>query len=75
MPDPPYQFGYEPVVPTRDATRALMLRFYALWDPGDGEPGIPAAEALRRAQAYVRGQKRWRHPYYWAGWQLWGRAD
>jgi hypothetical protein len=61
--------------PDSDATRALMLRFYALWNPGDGKPGIPAAEALRRAQAYIRGQERWRHPYYWAGWQLWGRAD
>ena len=43
--------------PDSDATRALMLRFYALWNPGDSEKGIRAAEALQRAQAYVRAQE------------------
>jgi CHAT domain-containing protein len=54
-----------------EATRALMERFYALWNPEDGE-GLGAAEALRRAQEHVRGQARWQHPYYWAAWVLWG---
>ena len=34
-----------------------------------------AAWALREAQAHVRSQAAWRHPYYWAGWVLWGLAD
>jgi CHAT domain-containing protein len=54
------------------ATQALMARFYALWNPKDGAPGLPAAEALRRAQDFVRSQERWRHPFYWAAWVLWG---
>jgi CHAT domain-containing protein len=58
-----------------DATRALMTRFYELWNPADGKPGLPTAEALRRAQALVRddpAHPQWRHPYYWAAWVLWG---
>ena len=55
-----------------EATRALMVRFYELWRPADGSPGIAAAAALRRAQAHVRSQEAWRHPYYWAAWVLWG---
>ena len=51
------------------ATAALMGRFY------EGllarSPVRPAA-ALRDAQAYVRAQPQWRHPYYWAGFQLLG---
>ena len=39
-----------------DATRALMTRFYRLWNPPDGSKGLPAATALRRAQAYIRGR-------------------
>ncbi|MCC6217159.1 MAG: tetratricopeptide repeat protein [Polyangiaceae bacterium] len=55
-----------------DATRALMTSFYGFWNPKDGTPGLPTAEALRRAQQHVRAQPRWRHPYYWAAWVLWG---
>jgi CHAT domain-containing protein len=54
-----------------EATRALMLRFHALWNPKEGG-GLPAAEALRRAQDFVRSHERWEHPYYWAAWVLWG---
>ncbi len=36
------------------ATLALMTEFYALWNPKDGTPGLPAAAALRAAQAHVR---------------------
>jgi CHAT domain-containing protein len=59
-----------------EATRALMVRFYELWNPAEGG-GLPAAEALRRAQRHVRRyqKKDWSHPYYWAGWVLWGRGD
>ena len=57
-----------------DATQALMVRFYELWDP-EGATGLPAAEALRDAQAYVAAQEGWAHPTYWAGWQLWGAPD
>ena len=54
-----------------EATRELMVRFYALWNPGEGE-GLPAAEALRAAQKHVRSIPRFRHPRYWAAWVLWG---
>ena len=68
------------------ATRALMVRFYELWNPRRDAHGaaagatgsspaptaITASEALRAAQEHVRAQPRWRHPYYWAAWVLWG---
>jgi len=56
------------------ATRAFMKRFYELWNPA-GREGLPTATALRRAQEFVRGHEQWAHPFYWAGWQLWGRPD
>jgi CHAT domain-containing protein len=55
-----------------DATYALMVKFYALWNPKSGSPALGAAEALRQAQAFVRAQPKWKHPYYWAAWVLWG---
>jgi CHAT domain-containing protein len=58
-----------------EATRVLMTRFYDLWNPKDGTPGVHAAEALRRAQEHVRTESRWRHPYYWAAWVLWGLPE
>ena len=54
------------------ATAALMKQFYELWNPKDGTPGLPTAEALRRAQEHVRSQEKWKHPYYGAAWVLWG---
>ncbi len=63
-----------------EATSALMVKFYEAWNPppgSDGKPkaGVSAAQALQRAQAYVRSQKKWAAPNYWAGWTLWGLAD
>ena len=52
-----------------DATRALMTKFYEVWQ------SQPAARALQEAQEFVRSQEKWRHPSYWAAWQLWGLAD
>ncbi|HET9211404.1 MAG TPA: CHAT domain-containing protein [Thermoanaerobaculia bacterium] len=50
------------------ATAALMTRFYrALWIDK-----LPPAAALRQAQLGVRGQRRWRDPYFWAGFVLEG---
>ncbi len=49
------------------ATRALMTKFYGAW-----KSGAQTATALRDAQASVSAVERWRHPYYWAGWLLWG---
>ena len=50
------------------ATAALMTRFYhALWS----ERLRPAA-ALRAAQLSLRQQRRWRDPYFWAGFVLEG---
>jgi CHAT domain-containing protein len=57
-----------------EATRALMERFYGLWNPKAGK-GLPAAEALRKAQESVRSEAKWKHPAYWAAWQLWGLGD
>jgi CHAT domain-containing protein len=54
------------------ATRALMEKFYELWNPKDGRPGLPTATALKQAQEFVRSQERWEHPYFWAAWVLWG---
>ncbi|MDJ0523390.1 MAG: CHAT domain-containing tetratricopeptide repeat protein, partial [Planctomycetota bacterium] len=66
------------------ATKALMVKFYELWNPtpkalseqgeskGHGSQGIGAAQALKEAQAYVRSKKQWAHPFYWAAWTLWG---
>ncbi|MDJ0523122.1 MAG: CHAT domain-containing protein [Planctomycetota bacterium] len=50
-----------------EATRALMVRFYELWI---GDKGVAAA--LREAQDHLRKQPRWREPYYWAAWVVWG---
>jgi CHAT domain-containing protein len=58
-----------------DATRALMTRFYALWNPKDGSKPMGTAAALRAAQEHVRSQERWKRPYYWAAWVLWGLPD
>jgi CHAT domain-containing protein/Tfp pilus assembly protein PilF len=53
-----------------EATQALMVKFYELWKGGE-----ETATALRKAQEFVRGQEKWKHPYYWAAWQLWGLGD
>jgi CHAT domain-containing protein/tetratricopeptide (TPR) repeat protein len=58
-----------------DATRALMTRFYELWNPRDAGKGISAAAALRQAQEHVRAQDKWKSPYFWAAWVLWGLPD
>ncbi len=56
------------------ATTALMKRFYA----ERAKKGVDSHEALLRAQRYVReskdekGSPLWEHPFYWAGWVLWG---
>lgn len=50
------------------ATAALMVRFYrALW-----VDGLRPAAALREAQLWMRQQRRWRDPYFWAGFVLQG---
>ncbi|MDF1701164.1 MAG: CHAT domain-containing protein, partial [Planctomycetota bacterium] len=58
-----------------EATRALMTRFYELWNPSARGEGLGAAAALRQAQAWLRGHERWAHPYYWAAWVLWGLPE
>jgi CHAT domain-containing protein len=42
-----------------------------LVEAADGK-GKPYATALREAQLRVRGESRWRSPYYWAGVTLQG---
>ncbi len=53
-----------------EATKALMVKFYELWNSGKG-----AAAALREAQSFVRAQEKWKHPRYWAAWVLWGLPE
>ena len=57
------------------ATEAFIRAFYGAWNPKDGGAVLPAAEALRRAQASVRSKSQWTHPKYWAAWVLWGLPD
>jgi len=60
-----------------DATQALMVKFYELWNPKEGK-GLPTATALKQAQEFVRDHPKhteWKHPYYWAAWQVWGLGD
>jgi CHAT domain-containing protein len=49
------------------ATAELMTDFYKFT-----ERGMRPAAALRAAQLDLRKQKRWRDPYYWAGFTLHG---
>jgi CHAT domain-containing protein len=58
-----------------EATRALMVKFYELWNPKDGGKGLGAAAALKKAQEHVRGHEKWKHPHYWAAWVLWGLPE
>jgi len=58
-----------------EATRALMVKFYELWSPKNGSKGLPTATALKKAQEFVASHEKWKHPYYWAAWQLWGLGD
>jgi len=44
-------------------TAVLMSAFYEAMLEAGAAPG----EALRKAQLAVRSDRRWRHPYYWAG--------
>jgi len=46
----------------------LMTRFYR----GLLQEGLPAADALRRAQLSMRADSRWQRPFYWAGFVLQG---
>src|SRR5262249_55060515 len=50
------------------ATAELMVHLYQ----GLLRDGLRPADALRRAQLALARQGRWRHPYYWAGFQLQG---
>jgi CHAT domain-containing protein len=50
------------------ATAELMARFYR----GMLNEKLRPAEALRRAQLEMAGQKRWSSPYFWAGFTLQG---
>jgi CHAT domain-containing protein len=58
-----------------EATRALMVKFYELWNPKDRSKGLATATALKKAQEYVASHDKWKHPYYWAAWQLWGLPE
>jgi CHAT domain-containing protein/cytochrome c-type biogenesis protein CcmH/NrfG len=50
-----------------ESTRALMSSFYRRL-----LAGAPVPEALSRAAAEVAAIRNWSHPYYWAGFDLFG---
>jgi len=50
------------------ATAELMSYFYEAME----KESLPAAAALQRAQMKMWQQKRWKHPYYWAAFQIQG---
>lgn len=54
-----------------EATAELMRRFYAAMLESRQEP----AAALRAAKLAMRHQKRWRAPYFWAGFVLQGEYN
>jgi CHAT domain-containing protein len=51
------------------ATAELMTAFYMALGAG-----YAPAHALHAAQSHVRQQPGWKHPYYWAAFQLYGTA-
>jgi CHAT domain-containing protein len=53
-----------------EATLLLMTRFHKAL-----ASGAPPPRALAEAQAVVRATPRWAHPYFWAGWVIWGLPD
>ena len=60
-----------------EATQALMVKFYELWNPPpeSDRPALSAATALRETQAFIRDHPdhpEWTHPCCWAAWSLWG---
>ncbi|MDY7091518.1 MAG: CHAT domain-containing protein [Acidobacteriota bacterium] len=52
-----------------DATAELMSRFYR----GLLQQRLPPEEALREAQLALLAEPRWRAPYHWAGFVLYGQ--
>jgi CHAT domain-containing protein/tetratricopeptide (TPR) repeat protein len=54
------------------ATASLMKRLYR---DLMGASSLSPAAALRSAQLELLRQRRYRHPYYWAGFQLYGEAN
>jgi CHAT domain-containing protein/tetratricopeptide (TPR) repeat protein len=51
-----------------EATAQLMKKFYE----GLFQRGESPAQALRKAQLWMQGQRQWKQPYYWAGFVLQG---
>jgi len=52
-----------------DATRELMKQFYPTLLAGK-----PASQALRIAGTRLRDQSEWKHPFYWAAFDVFGRV-
>jgi CHAT domain-containing protein len=52
------------------ATASLMEHFYRNLE----QQGMAPSAALRSAQAALLKEKRWRSPYYWAGFQIYGEG-
>ena len=50
------------------STSILMNKFYENWH----KKGMDKAEALRRAQAYIKSYPQYYHPFFWAPFVLIG---
>ena len=53
-----------------DSTRALMEGFYSRLFSG-----APVADALARSAVDVSARAEWRHPFYWAGFEVFETAN
>ena len=53
-----------------EATAELMTKFYENWL----EKKIPLRESFEKAQKWLRGQKGFENPYFWAGFVLIGEV-
>jgi CHAT domain-containing protein/tetratricopeptide (TPR) repeat protein len=54
-----------------EATAELMTRFYE----GMFKKGLRPSAAMREAQLWMRQQRRWQEPYFWAAFIIQGRYD
>ena len=69
-----FRAGAEQVIASRwkvrdRVTAALMSELYRQLHLEGAEP----AAALREAQLFIAGHRKWRHPYYWSAFAAYGR--
>lgn len=73
-PDTPEQ-ATKKVLAAYDAAALGVLAKIKIPDPWMVADLLCAQDKFDAAQAFVRGHEKWKHPYYWAAWQLWVLPD